>query len=125
MSRKHRFESSSLQYLYDKHVAGNKALEDIYEEELVNASVARQLYESRKAAKLGQAELAKLAQTTTSVISRLENPSYRSHSLTMVTKIAALLGKKVEVRLVAVKTAPRKIAAHKKVHKRKSIHASA
>ena len=40
--------------------------------------------------------------TTNTVISRLENDDYEGHSLAMLRRIAAALGKRVEVRFVSI-----------------------
>ena len=66
-----------------------------------NDTVARKIYELRKRAGLTQEQLAKLAGTTTSVISRLEHANYEGHSLAMLRRIATALNKRVELRFVS------------------------
>lgn len=56
---------------------------------------------------MSQAELARKVGTTQSVISRLEDADYDSHSLTMLNRIAAALKPWVEIRF-----APRKPRLH-------------
>lgn len=46
---------------------------------------------------LTQAELVKMIGTTQSVISRLEDTDYEGHSLALLQRIAAALGRKLEV----------------------------
>ncbi len=70
-----------------------------------NDAVARKIYEIRKRAGLTQQQLAKLAGTTTSVISRLEDADYQGHSLAMLRRIASALNKRVELRFVNAKVA--------------------
>ncbi|HVS11177.1 MAG TPA: helix-turn-helix transcriptional regulator, partial [Planctomycetota bacterium] len=70
-------------------------------------AVARHLYELRHQAGLTQKELAELVGTTHTVISRLENDDYEGHSLAMLRRIAAAVGKRVEVRFVPIKRAKR------------------
>jgi len=70
-------------------------------EERVKAQAAREIYDSRQAAGLSQKQLADLVGTHQSVIARLENADYDGHTLTMLNRIAAALGKRVEVRFVA------------------------
>ena len=65
------------------------------EEARVNAEAARLIYQLRSDAKLSQSELAKLVGTTQSVVSRLEDDDYDGHSLTMLARIAAALGKRL------------------------------
>lgn len=124
MARKHRFESPSLQYLYDKHIGKNERLQAVFEDELVNAELARELYELRKEAKLPQSELARLARTTASVISRLEDPSYRGHSLSMVSRIARILGKNIQVKFVPSRRSSATSALRKKATGRKQVDRS-
>jgi len=77
----------------------------LLEEEQANAAIARSIYDLRTKAKLTQSQLAKLVRTTASVISRLEDADYRGHSLSMLRRIAAALGKRVDIRFVPL---PRK-----------------
>jgi len=65
--------------------------------------LARRIYELREEAGLTQERLAKMVGTTASVISRLEDSEYEGHSLTMLKRIAAALGKRVEIRFVQSK----------------------
>ena len=71
------------------------------EEARANAEIARKLHTLRTAAGLSQRELAKLVGTTASVICRLEDADYEGHSLAMLRRIASVLDKKVEIRLIA------------------------
>jgi DNA-binding XRE family transcriptional regulator len=64
------------------------------------ADVAEELYAARTAAGLTQAQLAKAAGTTQQVISQLEDADYQGHSLSMLRRLAAALGRRVEIRLV-------------------------
>lgn len=54
----------------------------------------------RQNAGLSQAQLAQQINTTQSVISRIENSTYKSHSLSMLRRLATALGQHVEVRFV-------------------------
>ena len=69
------------------------------------AHVARQILELRKRVGLTQRELAKLVGTSHSVISHLEDDDYEGHSLSMLRRIAAALGKRIEVQFVPTKRA--------------------
>ena len=51
-----------------------------FEQELLNAEIARKIYDLRMKADLSQRELAKRVGTTASVICRLENADYEGHS---------------------------------------------
>lgn len=61
-------------------------------------ALAVEIHNARKEAKLSQAEIAKRMRTTQSVVSRIENGA--NISLDTLSKYAAALGKKLEVRLV-------------------------
>ncbi len=59
--------------------------------------VAMKLASLRKEAGLSQKELAQKVGTSQQQISRLESPSYEGHSLSMLRRIAAVLGATVHV----------------------------
>lgn len=69
-------------------------------QERVKSQAAQAIYDARQVAGLTQAQLARLAGTTQSVISRLEDGDYDKHSLAMLERIAAALNRRVEVRFV-------------------------
>jgi len=60
-------------------------------QERVKSQAAQAIYEARLAAGLTQTALARLAGTTQSVISRLEDGDYDRHSVAMLERIAAAL----------------------------------
>lgn len=74
----------------------------------LNASVAEMILAAREKAGLTQGQLAKLVGTTQSAISRLEDADYDGHSLSMLRRIAEALDQRVEVRLVAASSTPRR-----------------
>ena len=108
MSRKSRFRSESLQYAFDRYIGADSARRESFEEELINAELARKICDLRTQAGLTQKELAKLVGTTASVISRLEDADYEGHSLAMLRRIAAAVDKRVEIRFVSVKRATKR-----------------
>jgi transcriptional regulator with XRE-family HTH domain len=65
-----------------------------------NAEIARTIHVMRTEAGLTQRALAHLVGTTASVICRLEDASYDSHSLAMLKRVAAALDRRVEVRFL-------------------------
>ncbi len=103
MGRKSRFESKAMQYALDRYIGTDPERIASYEEELANAELARKVYDLRTDAALTQKELAKLVGTTPSVISRLEDADYDGHSMAMLRRIAAALGKRLEIRFVTLK----------------------
>ncbi len=61
--------------------------------------VALKLSELRKESGLSQKELARRAGTTQQQISRLESPAYEGHSLSMLRRVAEVLGATVHIEL--------------------------
>jgi ribosome-binding protein aMBF1 (putative translation factor) len=100
MPRRHRFERDAVDASYERFIGSDPARRAGYEAALTRAELAMMIYENRKAAGLTQAALARRVGTTASVISRLEDADYEGHSLGMLRRIAEVLGKKVEIRLV-------------------------
>jgi DNA-binding XRE family transcriptional regulator len=78
-----------------------KELEDAQASELVS----RLISDLRTKASMTQRELARRVGTSYSVISRLESADYPGHSLGLLRRIAAALGKRVEIRFVPTKRA--------------------
>lgn len=68
--------------------------------------VAIQLVSLRKKAGLSQKELAKRVGTSQQQISRLESPSYKGHSLSMLRRVADVLGASVHVEIQGKKQQP-------------------
>jgi len=61
--------------------------------------VALQIASLRNEAGMSQTKLAKKVGTTQQQISRLESPSYEGHSLSMLRRVAKVLGAKVYVHI--------------------------
>lgn len=100
---KRKFRSAVLQYTYDRYIGHDPKLVQEYEEEVINAEIARKIYDLRIKAGLSQRELAKRIGTTASVICRLEDADYDGHSLSLLKRIAEALDKRVEIRFVPVR----------------------
>ncbi len=98
-----KLQSKAAQFLYDRYIAGDPKREEEYEEEVINAQLARKIYELRMKAGLTQQELAKRVGTSKSAISRLEDADYEGHSLSMLKRIAEALDKRVEIRFMPAK----------------------
>lgn len=84
------------------------------EEERINAEIAQAIYALRTQAGLTQRQLAALVETSASAICRLEDADYEGHSLAMLRRIAAALGKQVELHFVSAQGTP--AAAIVRVH---------
>jgi DNA-binding XRE family transcriptional regulator len=72
-------------------------LSDGVDDEIINCDIAALVSKHRKIAKLTQSQLAKLVETTQSVISKIEDSDYDGQSLTTLKKIAKALGKRLVV----------------------------
>jgi len=103
-SKRGRRTTDAVEILRRRFVEGNPESEALLEEVRADAEVARTIYRLRSEAGLTQQALAERVGTTASVISRLEDADYTGHSLAMLRRIAAALGRRVEIRFPAVKT---------------------
>jgi len=95
-----KIKSKALQFVYDRYIGKDRGLAAAFEEELLTADIASQIYNLRKRAGLSQRQLAAKVGTTASVICRLEDSDYDGHSLSMLKRIAAALGRQVKIGLV-------------------------
>jgi DNA-binding XRE family transcriptional regulator len=100
---KKSLSSKATEYLYARYIAGDSARERTYEEEGINAEIARKIYDLRTKAGLTQQELAARVGTTKSAISRLEDADYDGHILSMLNRIAEVLDKRVQIRFVSAR----------------------
>lgn len=101
--KKRRFKSAALQWTYDGHIGTDPKRVGEYEQEVLNAEIARKIYSLRTKAGLSQRDLAKKVGTTASTVCRLEDADYDGHSLYMLKRIAEALDKRVEIRFVTAK----------------------
>jgi ribosome-binding protein aMBF1 (putative translation factor) len=88
--------------IIDNLIGNDDELREFCEQETINAHVAQLIYDARIEAGLSQNELAKMIDTTQSVISRLEDANYEGHSLSMLGRIANALNRKVKIDLVPI-----------------------
>jgi ribosome-binding protein aMBF1 (putative translation factor) len=102
--KKQQQTTDAVAILRRRFVDGDVEAEALLEEVRAEAEVARTIYRLRSGAKLTQQALAERVGTTPSVISRLEDADYTGHSLAMLRRIAAALGRRVEIRFPALKT---------------------
>lgn len=78
---------------------GDPAYQELRVQEQTKSQATRAIYEAHQAANLAQSQLARLAGTTKSFISRLEDGDYDRHSLALLERIAAL-HRRVEARFL-------------------------
>ena len=100
---KKKFNSKAAAFLYRRYIAEDTSREEAYEEEIINAEIARKIYDLRAKAGLTQQKLADRVGTSKSAICRLEDADYEGHSLSMLKRIAEALDKRVEIRFVPAK----------------------
>ncbi len=86
--------------ILDQITGDDAEMRDMIAEESVNAQVAQMIFEARTAAGLTQKELAALIGSKQPVIARLEDADYEGHSVSMLYRIAAALGKQLDIRLL-------------------------
>jgi transcriptional regulator with XRE-family HTH domain len=80
--------------------------------------VAMQIAALREQAGLSQKDLARKLKTSQQNISRLESPSYEGHSLTMLRRVAEVLGVSVHVTLAPKSESKGMILSEAKIHYR-------
>jgi ribosome-binding protein aMBF1 (putative translation factor) len=114
MARPRRFQSDTLQHFWNRYIGDNPERVAEYEQAAADIDVARSIWEMRTEAGVTQRQLAKKVGTSASVICRLEAADYEGHSLAMLRRVAAALGKRVQIRFVPVakptRPRPRKAA---------------
>lgn len=76
--------------------------------------VAIQLASLRKESRLSQKELAKRVGTSQQQISRLESPAYEGHSLSMLRRVADVLGAEIRVEIQGKKYKKQPVIAESK-----------
>lgn len=84
--------------IIDRITGDDVKLRSMISQATINAQVAEMLVDARQKAGLTQAQLAAKVGTKQPVIARLEDAEYDGHSLTMLQRIAAALGRRLEVR---------------------------
>src|SRR5439155_22114958 len=103
MAKKRKPTKDAVEVLERRYYEGKPERRAALEEARANDAVARKIYELRSKAVLTQRELAKLVGTTASVICLLEDADYEGHSMAMLTRIAAALNQRVEIRFIPLK----------------------
>lgn len=91
--------NDAVDILHRRYIGDDQGRKESLQIERINADVAQKIYDLRKEAGLTQKELAKLVGTTQSVISRLEDADYEGHSLTMLSRIAYALKRRLTIQI--------------------------
>jgi len=103
MTKRRKPVTDAVEILHRRFYAGRAARLKGLEEARANEEIARKIHELRTAASLTQTQLARLIDTTASVICRLEDADYEGHSLAMLRRIAGALNQRVEIRFVPIR----------------------
>src|SRR5881296_3059674 len=100
MARKRTPTSDAVDILDRRLIDGKPEMLALLEEVRVESEIARKIYVLRTEAGLSQRQLAKRVGTTATVIDDLEEADFEGNMLAMLRRIAAALGKEVEIRVV-------------------------
>ena len=87
--------------IIDRQLFSTPQAREILAEARGQEDIARKIRRLREAAGLSQRDLAQRVGTSASAICRLEDADYQGHSLSMLRRIAAVLGKRIEIRFLA------------------------
>jgi len=98
---KNKKRDDAVKILHGRYVGDDTERKASLKEERVNAEVATAIYKLRNKSELTQKQLADLIGTTQSVISRLEDADYDGHSLSMLSRIAEALNKRLSVQFLS------------------------
>jgi len=93
--------TNAVEILHRRYIGDDAGRKASLQAERVNAEVAQMIYDLRKETGITQKELADLIGTTQSVISRLEDADYNGHSLSMLSRIAKALNKRLTVQITS------------------------
>jgi ribosome-binding protein aMBF1 (putative translation factor) len=100
--KKKKLSSDAFQWAYDRYIGDDPKEIALYEEERLKADVGQAIYDLRNEAGLTQEQLADLLETEASVIADMEEADYEGDFLSMASRIASALHRKVEIRFVPV-----------------------
>ena len=97
-----KLNSDAFELIYNRYIKDDPARVVSFQEELTKAEIASVIYHLRDQAGLTQEKLAALVGTDASVIDDIEEADYEGDFLSMASRIANALNRRVEVRLVPV-----------------------
>ena len=103
MSKTRRTTTNGLVILDRRHFQGRPVRLRALADARLNAQIAQEIYALRTKANLTQKQLAELAGTTGSAISRLEDADFAGQSLKMLQRISAALNRRLEVHFVPLR----------------------
>ncbi|MEW6349566.1 MAG: helix-turn-helix transcriptional regulator [Thermodesulfobacteriota bacterium] len=86
-------------WLYQEFIGDDPERVSSYTYELTRTAIAQQVYDLRVKAGLTHEQLADMIGTSPEVIGDIEEADYEGDALVMLTKIAAALKKRIDVRI--------------------------
>ena len=95
-----KLSSDAFQWTYERYIKGDPEREASFQEEILKAEIAQQIYDSRNQACLSRKEFADLVGVGEAVIEDVEEADYEGDFLAMASRIAIALHQRVEVRFV-------------------------
>jgi len=95
-----KLSSDAFELIYRRYIKDDPARVASFQEELTKAEIARGIYDLRNDAGLTREQLGSLLGVNPSVIEDIEEADYEGDFLAMASRIAAVLHRRVEVRLV-------------------------
>ena len=96
-----KMSSDAFQWAYDKYIANDPKEVALYQEERIKADVAQAVYDLRNQAGFSEKQLADLVGADESAIEDIEEADYEGDFLTMASRIANVLHRRVEIRFVS------------------------
>jgi len=99
-TRKGKMTSDALEILHRRYFEGDPARLAELEAARASATIARAAYELRTKARLSQGELARRIGATKTAIADLEDDDFNGDALALLQRIAGILNKTVEIRVV-------------------------
>jgi ribosome-binding protein aMBF1 (putative translation factor) len=100
-----KLTSDAFELIYRRYIKDDPERVASFQEELTKAKIASEIYDLRNQTGVSREQLAELVGATASVIEDIEEADYEGDFLSMASRIATLLHRKVEVRLVPVEAA--------------------
>jgi ribosome-binding protein aMBF1 (putative translation factor) len=102
MAKKQKTVTDAVEILI-RRLGDTPELRSQIQAERLNLRVAQMIHDARAKAGLTQKQLADLIGTKQQVIARLEDAEYDGHSLSMLQRIAAALGRRLDVSMTPVR----------------------
>ncbi len=97
---KKKLSTDAFEWVYNKYIAHDPREIALFEEERIKADIGQAVYDLRNQSGLSREQLADMNGTTVSVIEDMEEADYEGDFLSVASRIAIALHRRVEVRFV-------------------------